>query len=194
MTVCRIMQYCYYGYSYRVTLCIGQLHPTTIYRTGCWVCAVLVLSVIMCSFHWSLCSVLFNHDGCNYCNYYRYVYGHDYSFWPAHLGLRKICRFDSVTTHLPGCSSHWTFVLNIGLNTLSSDSFVSCLDSLQGVSGFATDCPCGFWCRGLTICLLWVGPLFGNLVWNDSGFVSWHNGEQFFSVIIVFVYMYLRIS
>ena len=35
-----------------------------------------------------------------------------------------------------------------------------------------TDCPCGAWCRGLTNCLLCVGPLFGNLVLNDSWFVS----------------------
>ena len=25
-------------------------------------------------------------------------------------------------------------------------------------------CPCGVWCRGLTTCPLYVGPLFGNLV------------------------------
>ena len=42
----------------------------------------------------------------------------------------------------------------------------------RGVLGFATDCPCGVWCRGLTTCLLYVGPLFGNLVENDSRFVS----------------------
>ena len=41
----------------------------------------------------------------------------------------------------------------------------------MGVPGFATDCPCGDWCRGLITCLLYVGPFFGNLVWNDSGFV-----------------------
>ena len=28
----------------------------------------------------------------------------------------------------------------------------------RGVSGFATDCPCGVWCRGLTTCLLHAGP------------------------------------
>ena len=28
------------------------------------------------------------------------------------------------------------------------------------VPGFATDCACGVWCRGLTTCLLYVGPLF----------------------------------
>ena len=42
----------------------------------------------------------------------------------------------------------------------------------RGVPGFATDCPCCVWCRVLTICLLYVGLLFGNQVWNDSGFVS----------------------
>ena len=34
----------------------------------------------------------------------------------------------------------------------------------RGVPGFATGCPCGIWFRGLTTCLLYVGPLFGNLV------------------------------
>ena len=34
----------------------------------------------------------------------------------------------------------------------------------RGVPGFATDCPSGVWCRGLTTCSLYVGPLFGNLV------------------------------
>ena len=42
----------------------------------------------------------------------------------------------------------------------------------RGVPGFATDYPCGVWCRGLTTCLRYVGPFFGNLVWNDSGFVG----------------------
>ena len=38
----------------------------------------------------------------------------------------------------------------------------------RGVSGFATDCPCGVWCRGLTTCLLHVGPPFGNRILNNS--------------------------
>ena len=37
-----------------------------------------------------------------------------------------------------------------------------------GVSGFATDCPCGVWCRGLTTCLLHVGPPFGNRLLHNS--------------------------
>ena len=38
----------------------------------------------------------------------------------------------------------------------------------RAVSGFATDCPCDVWCRGLTICLLHVGPSFGNRFLNTS--------------------------
>ena len=34
----------------------------------------------------------------------------------------------------------------------------------SGVPGFTTDCPYGVWCRGLTTCPRYVGPLFENLV------------------------------
>ena len=40
----------------------------------------------------------------------------------------------------------------------------------RGVQDFATNCPCGVWCHDT--CLLYVDPLFGNLVWYDSGSVS----------------------
>ena len=46
----------------------------------------------------------------------------------------------------------------------------------RGVSGFATDCPCGVWCRGLTTCFLHVGPPFGNRLLNNSwavGLTQW---------------------
>ena len=42
----------------------------------------------------------------------------------------------------------------------------------RGVSGFATDCPCGVWCHGLTTCLLYVCPLFGNRLLNNSWVVG----------------------
>ena len=45
-------------------------------------------------------------------------------------------------------------------------SFVRCMFPYRmfyrGVPGFATDCLCGVGCRGLTTCLLYVGPLFGH--------------------------------
>ena len=51
----------------------------------------------------------------------------------------------------------------------------------RGVSGFATDWPCGVWCRELTTCLLYVGPLFWNSTFKqqlgimdcDSSFLSY---------------------
>ena len=43
----------------------------------------------------------------------------------------------------------------------------------RGVSGFATDCPCSVWCRGLTTCLLHVGPPFRNRFSNNSWAVGW---------------------
>ena len=58
------------------------------------------------------------------------------------------------------------------------------------VPGFATDCPCGVWCRGLTTCLLYVGPPLEFLVWNDSGYVNLTKWWYFF---IIFEYI-LHIS
>ena len=60
----------------------------------------------------------------------------------------------------------WTLSLNIGLNMLPSDSIVSCQFRISTrifytwVPGFATICPSGVWCRGLTTCPLYAGPLF----------------------------------
>ena len=56
----------------------------------------------------------------------------------------------------------------------------------RGVPGFATDRPCGVWCRGLTTCLLYVGPLFGNLVWMIVGLQVWHKGKQLFCCFWLF--------
>ena len=36
----------------------------------------------------------------------------------------------------------------------------------KGVSGFAIDCPCDVWCRGLTTCVLHVDPPFRNRFLN----------------------------
>ena len=51
------------------------------------------------------------------------------------------------------------------------------LKSLESTTNnFATDCPCDVWCRGLTICLLYVGPPFGYRFLNNSwavGLTEW---------------------
>ena len=56
----------------------------------------------------------------------------------------------------------------------------------RGVPGFATDCPCGVWCRRLTTCLLYVGPIFGNLFENDSKFVSMRKGKTSLLLFLLF--------
>ena len=64
----------------------------------------------------------------------------------------------------------WEYGIQHGANgplyvTSSYSTWIFC----RGVSGFATDCPCGVWCRGLTTCLLHVGPPFGNRILNTVG-------------------------
>ena len=63
----------------------------------------------------------------------------------------------------------WEYRIQHGANrplyvTSSYSTWIFC----RGVSGFATDCPCGVWFRGLTTCLLHVGPPFGNRILNNS--------------------------
>ena len=63
----------------------------------------------------------------------------------------------------------WEYRIQHGTNgplyvTSSYSTWIFC----RGVSGFATDCPCGVWCRGLTTCLLHVCPPFGNRILNNS--------------------------
>ena len=62
---------------YHVTLYIGQQHPITVYRTGFWVCVVLVLSVLRCSWNYFLGRILFHHDfHHDSYDYHWDVYGH----------------------------------------------------------------------------------------------------------------------
>ena len=74
----------------------------------------------------------------------------------------------------------------------------------RGVPSFAADCLCGVWCRGLATCLLYIGPLFKNLVWNHSEFVcltQWRTTFSLFRLcfthilmphsMIYFIFVYL---
>ena len=64
--------------------------------------------------------------------------------------------------------------------TSSYSTWIFC----RGVSGFATDRPCDVWCRGLTTCLLHVGPAFGNLFLSTN----WAVGLTYWIVYLHFVY------
>ena len=80
-----------------------------------------------------------------------------------------------------------------------SDPFMSHLPTqliqifCRGVSGFATDCPCDVWCRGLTTCLLHVDPPFGNRFLNTIGAVGLTNWIEYLNVF-VFGHMQLNMS
>ena len=64
--------------------------------------------------------------------------------------------------------------------TSSYSTWIFC----RGVSGFASDCPCDVWCRGLTTCLLHVGPPFGNRFLNTN----WAVGLTYWIVYLHFLY------
>ena len=78
----------------------------------------------------------------------------------------------STIPNLPGCFCPWTFfeyrIQHGSIGPLYVTSSYSTWIFCRGVSGFATDCPCNVWCRGLTTCLLHVGPPFGNRFLNIS--------------------------
>ena len=79
----------------------------------------------------------------------------------------------STIPHLPGCFCPWTFFQNIGFNVVPSDSFMSHLATQLGYSAGEFQALqlivlAAFWCRGLTTCLLHVGPPFENGFWNNS--------------------------
>ena len=72
--------------------------------------------------------------------------------------------------------------------TSSYSTWIFCRE----VSGFATDCPCDVWCRGLTTCLLHVGPPFGNRFLNTSwavGLTYWIVYFHFFLLFCILTYV-----
>ena len=74
--------------------------------------------------------------------------------------------------------------------TSSYSTWIFC----RGVSGFATDCPCGVWCRVLTTCLLHVGPPFGNRILNKSwsvGLTWWI--VNLFLCVLTYAFIYVLI-
>ena len=165
-----------------VTSRIVQLHPITDYRTVLgfvlfwfWVswCVVFANSSLLCYVIMMVAAII----GIFMAILLILIYS---------FGFSVTSSSGSADTHLPNislpghsqeyCSEYVTFGLLYVMFRLSSRIFY------RGLLYFATDCPCGVWCRGLNTCLLYVGPLFGNLVWNDIGFVSLTYWRKFFSL------------
>ena len=156
-----------YGYQYRVTLCICQLHLIPVYKTVFWVYAVLELSVIRCSFYYFLDRVVFHHT------FHRYDYHCYWDFYGHYFHLNYTFRI-SVTKYFCFCKcltpwmfpspeillEYWIGHVPLGL-TYVMFIFPTRV-SYRAVPGF--ECPCGAWYFGLTTCLMYVSLLFGNLV------------------------------
>ena len=122
--------------------------------------------------------------------------------WSYFLSLWRLTTYETeVLWHSPDCnlSSNtqyisilmflsldllWEYRIQHGANghlyvTSSYSTWIFC----RGASGFATDCPCGVWCRGLTTCLLHVGPLFGNRILKNS----WAVGLTYWIMNLIFL-------
>ena len=152
-----------------MTLCIGQLHPITIYRTGFWMFIVLVLSVIRYSFYYFLNRILFypnfHHDSFDYYwDFTAIIYFLNYTFRLSVTKYFSFCKCATPCLFLPLdiLLEYWIEKVTFGFLYVMF-AFLTRI-SYKGVPGFANDCPCSVWCHGLTTCLLYVGPLFGNLV------------------------------
>ena len=102
----------------------------------------------------------------------------------------------SAILHLPECFCPWTCSSEYrpqhgAIGPLDVKSSYSTWMFCSGISGFATDCPCGVWCRGLTTCRLPVGPPFGNRLSNNS----WAVGltSYIFFCILTYAIIYVLI-
>ena len=100
--------------------------------------------------------------------------------WPLGFVINYILILDilrSAVSHLPGCFCllpHWKFfiIYRIQHGTIGPLYVTSIYPTTifyRRVSSFATDCPCGVWCRGLITCFPHVGPLFGNRLLKQLG-------------------------
>ena len=79
------------------------------------------------------------------------------------------------------------------IGSLSVTSSYSTWIFCRGVSDFATDCPCDVWCRGLTTCLLDVGPPFGNRFFTQHLGCRFDMMDGFFFCILTYAIIYVLI-
>ena len=110
------------------------------------------------------------------------------------LWLQKCCCINAYLCIRIHLFDPLTFSLNIGLNMLPSRLFkvmfrFSTRILYRRVPVFATDCPYSVWCPGLTTCLLYADPLFGNLVQNDSGLLSFTEWRTTSHCLMMFLHI-----
>ena len=62
----------------------------------------------------------------------------------------------------------------------------------MGVPGYATDCLYGVACRGLTTCLLYMGPLFGHFCLTRVAIIRWTGGILSWNCSILFITVFVN--
>ena len=149
--ICLFFSISQYRYRHHVTFCIGPLHPTTDNRTVFCLCIFMVLSVIICSFHYFLDTVLFHHDR---CDYHWDIYG--YNCYSGSSG--------SSNAHLPGCFRPFTFLRILDWACYLRTPLWFSTRNLQGSSGL---CNCLLlWCF-----VPWINhlpPVCWSTFWKSS--------------------------
>ena len=149
-----------------MALYFGQQHPGTVYRTGVWVCVVLVLSVISCSCCYFLDFIMiFIMIVVTIIGIFMAInYFLNYTLGLLYLNMVLVLQMhNSLDVSAPG-HSLWILDWTCFLWTPLWHIYIPYKDILQGVPGFATDCPCGVWCLGLTTWLLFFWSTF----WKSS--------------------------
>ena len=126
-------------------------------------CAVPGLNATFCFLWFTNCVLLFDKNlilGCLWL----------LVFFKQHFDTRYLVFYNTSPPRMfLSLDLLWEYRIQHGPNgplyvTSNYSTWIFC----RGVSGFATDCPCGVWCRGLTTCLLHVGPPFENRILNNS--------------------------
>ena len=126
MYVHSLNEFCYRLYIQRECHSVlAKLHPITFYRIISGECVVPGLNATFCFLWFTNCVLLFDKSlilGC---------------LWPLVFVLNNILILGiwcSTIPHLPGCFCPWTFLENIGFNTVLTDPFMSHLATQLGYS------------------------------------------------------------
>ena len=161
ISVHSLHEFCYRSYIQRECHSVlAKLHPITFYRgmRGSWSECHFVFSLV-----YQLCLALWSQPNTRmlvtWCICLKQYFDTRYLVFYNTSPPRMFLSLDLL----------WEYWIQHGANgPLYVTSCYSTWIFCRGVSGFATDCPCDVWCRGLTTCLLHAGPPFGNRILNNS--------------------------
>ena len=178
---------CYRGYIYIQQEChpvLVKLHPITFYKTVFlgsarflgWMPLFVIfgLPVVSCSLINSL--IL----GCSWLLAFVLSNTLMLGIWCSAISHHSVLSLDFLSEYR---------IQHGAIGPLYVTSSYSTWIFCRGVSGFATDCPCSVWCRGLTTCFLHVGPPFGNRLLNNN----WAVGLTLWIAYIPFLFWHMHL-